>query len=184
MRECDLCKGTDHAVLSRTLDNEQTVLLTHWFRCVKLPPNVLTEKHPFFKLFEKRDDEQRVPHLFFVDPDGTHRTALPGDQSQSDLWDVMFDYLDRCYDESAKTALKKLRRLLSQYDKLDAEEDLIRARIDKEIEKNGPKSRKLKSLDKKLDKVEQERKELREEEAELRELTLRPPAEAAGSGNV
>ena len=60
LRECDKCKGTDHALLSRTLDNEQTVLLAHWFRCVKLPPNVLlTSDHPFYNLF-KREERGRA----------------------------------------------------------------------------------------------------------------------------
>lgn len=173
LRECELCKGTDHAVLSRTLDNEQTVLLTHWFRCVKLPPNVLTETHPFYNLFHAGAEGGKVPHLFFADPDGGHKKALPGDQSQSDLWKVMFKYLDRCYDENAKSAIKNLRKLLGQYDKLDAQEDLVRARIDKEIEKNGPKSRKLKKFNKDLDKLAKERKELREKEQKLRDLALK-----------
>src|SRR5262245_57154135 len=67
LRECDLCKGTDHALLSRTLDNEQTVLLTHWFRCVKLPTNVLDSKHPFAALFRNGQTGDHLPHLFFCD---------------------------------------------------------------------------------------------------------------------
>ncbi|MEZ6036607.1 MAG: hypothetical protein R3F29_03950 [Planctomycetota bacterium] len=182
LRECEICKGTDHALLSRTLDNEQTVLLTHWFRCVKLPTNVLKGTHPFHALFEKREGEDRVPHLFFADPDGGNRLALPGDQSQSELWNVMFDYLDRCYGESAKEAIKGLRKLLSQYDKLDAEEQLVRGRIDEEIERNGPKSNKLKKFDKQLEKVAKERDKLRKQEQELRDLALRPPVEAPAEG--
>ncbi|MFT6079568.1 MAG: hypothetical protein ACI8UD_000233 [Planctomycetota bacterium] len=177
MRECELCKGTDHAVLSRTLSNEQTVLLTHWFRCVKLPPNVLTEKHPFFNLFKKGEKQKKVPHLFFADPNGDNKIALPGDQSQSELWKVMFTYLDRCYDENAKAAIKQLRKVLGSYDKLDAEEQLIRSRIDKEIEKNGPKSKKLKRFDKDLAKVAVQREKLRAKEKELRDLALKAPVE-------
>lgn len=177
MRECELCKGTDHAVLSRTLSNEQTVLLTHWFRCVKLPPNVLTEKHPFFNLFKKGEKQKKVPHLFFADPSGDNKIALPGDQSQSELWKVMFTYLDRCYDENAKAAIKQLRKVLGSYDKLDAEEQLIRSRIDKEIEKNGPKSKKLKRFDKDLAKVAVQREKLRAKEKELRDLALKAPVE-------
>ncbi len=177
MRECEMCKGTDHAMMSRTLDNEQTVLLTKWFRCVKLPPNILTPKHPFYNLFKKGEKQKKVPHLFFADPNGDHKTALPGDQSQSQLWKVMFTYLDRCYDENAKSAIKQLRKILSQYDKIDAQEDLIRSRIDKEIEKNGPKSRKLAKFNKQLDKVTKEREKLRAKEKELRDLALKAPVE-------
>ena len=116
-----------------------------------------------------------MPHLFFADPNGDNKSALPGDQSQSQLWKVMFAYLDRCYDENAKVAIKQLRKVLSQYDKIDAQEDLIRSRIDKEIEKNGPKSKKLAKFHKQLDKVAKERKELRAKEAELRDLALKAP---------
>lgn len=189
LRECELCKGTDHAILSRSLDNEQTVLLTHWFRCVKLPPNVLKDDHPFFNLFKREKQGDRIPHLFFCDPDGQHRMELPGDQGQSDLWETMFGYLERCYHEDAKAAIKELRQLLSQYDKLDAEEQLIRGRIDKEIERNGPKSDKLGKFDRQLAKLQKERDKLVAQERELRDLALKAgkpaaaPAESAPVGD-
>lgn len=173
LRECERCKGTDHAFLSRTLDNEQTVLLAHWFRCVKLPPNVLTENHPFYNLFLREKPGDRVPHLFFVDPDGANKAELPGDQPQTELWKVMFGYLERCYDESAKEALKELRQLLSQFDKLDAEEQLIKGKLDKEIEKNGPNSPKGNKLRGELDEVAKDREKLVAREKELRELSLK-----------
>lgn len=184
LRECEKCKGTDHALLAAKLDNEQTVLLAHWFRCVKLPPNVLDEKHPFYNLWKREKEGDRVPHLFFVDPDGSNRTELPGDQSQTVLWNVMFGYLERCYGEDAKAAIKQLRPLLGQYDKLDQEETLTKDRIDKELEKNGPESPKLKELDGDLAKLGKQREKLRAKEKELRELALKsmptPPKPAAG----
>lgn len=173
LRECERCKGTDHAFLSRTLDNEQTVLLAHWFRCVKLPTNVLTENHPFYNLFARAKEGEKVPHLFFVDPDGANKSELPGDQPQTELWKVMFGYLDRCYDESAKDAIKELRQLLSQFDKLDAEEQLIKGKLDKEIEKNGPNSPKGAKLRGDLDDTAKERQKLVAREKELRDLALR-----------
>ena len=173
LRECEICKGTDHAILSRTLDNEQTVLLAHWFRCVKLPPNVLKEDHPFFNLFKREKDGDRVPHLFFADPDGGNRAELPGDQAQSELWKVMFGYLNRCYSENAKASIKSLRKLLDQFDKLDQEEQLVRSRIDREIQKNGPKSKKLHKFDAQLAKVAEKRKKLLKKEKDLRDLALK-----------
>jgi hypothetical protein len=184
LRECERCKGTDHAFLSRTLDNEQTVLLARWFRCVKLPPNVLTENHPFYNLFLRAKEGDRVPHLFFVDPDGSNKTELPGDQPQTQLWQVMFTYLERCYSEDAKAAIKDLRQVLSQYDKLDAEEQLVKGRLDKEIEKNGPESEKVKKFDADLAKLAKEREKLLAREKELRELSLKTmPAGAAAGGS-
>lgn len=177
LRECELCKGTDHALLSRSLDNEQTVLLTHWFRCVKLPTNVTTDVHPFHNLFAREKDGDRVPHLFFADPDGQNRKELPGDQPQSVLWDTMFDYLDRCYVEDAKAAIKQLRQVLGQYDKIDAQEQTVKARIDKEIEKHGPESPKLKKLDGDLEKLARQREKLVAKEKELRDLALKAMAQ-------
>jgi hypothetical protein len=184
VRECELCKGTDHAVLSRSLDNEQTVLLTQWFRCVKLPPNVLKDDHPFFNMFKREKDGERIPHLFFADADGANKNELPGDQQQTELWKVMFEYLDRCYDESAKDALKDLRKLLSQYDMVDAEEQLIRSRIAKEIEKNGPESKKLQKFDDQLAKLEKERQKLLTREQELRDLALKAKQDAKDAKDV
>jgi len=185
LRECELCKGTDHALLSRSLDNEQTVLLTHWFRCVKLPTNVLNDVHPFHNLFLREKEGARIPHLFFADPDGQNRKELPGDQPQSVLWDTMFDYLDRCYADDAKAAVKELRQVLGQYDKLDAQEQEVKARIDREIEKNGPKSAKLKKLDRDLEKLAKDREKLGKRERELRDLALQAmtaPAEVPADG--
>jgi hypothetical protein len=187
LRECDRCKGTDHALLSRSLDNEQTVLLTHWFRCIKLPTNVLDEKHPFSNMWKTDKEGERIPHLFFADPDGQNRIALPGDQPQTELWKTMFAYLDRCYAEDAKGAIKELRQVLGQYDKIDAQEQETKGRIDREIEKRGPESPKLKSLEADLAKFAKERKQLLAKEKELRDLALKsmpptgsPPAAQPG----
>lgn len=184
MRECELCKGSDHALLSRSLDNEQTVLLTHWFHCVKLPPNVLDEQHPFTNLFAA--DEERVPHLFFADPDGGNRLALPGDQSQAELWKVMFRYLDRCYDGNAKQAVKDMRALLSKFDTVDAMERELKERIDREIDKRGPQSRRLARMEADLAELHEKREELFAREREIRDLALKAlaetPAVPAGDG--
>lgn len=186
MRECERCKGTDHALLSRTMSNEQTVLLTGWFRCVKLPPNVLGKDHPLTNLFKPEKEGDKIPHLFFVDPDGSNRSPLPGDQSQRVLWDTMFAYLDRCYEGDAKKSLKELRKLLDQYDRIDGLEQEIYVRRDREIEKKGLKSQKLKKLDKQLEKLASQRAKIQAKEKALRALALKQldePAEAkAGVG--
>jgi hypothetical protein len=186
LRECDRCKGTDHALLSRSLDNEQTVLLTHWFRCVKLPTNVLTENHSFYNLFKREKEGDRIPHLFFVDPDGANKKELPGDQPQSVLWQTMFSYLDRCYSENAKVALKELRAVLTQFDTLDAEEQLLKGRIDPELEKHGPESTKLPKLEAELQKVAKARAKLVARERELRDLALKdmPPIGSPAKGSA
>jgi hypothetical protein len=178
LRECDRCKGTDHAFLSRDLDNEQTVLLAHWFRCVKVPVNVLQQDHPLQALFAPAKPGDRIPHLFFADPDGGNRRPLPGDQTQAELWDVMFDFLDRCYEGNAKKAVKELRGLLSQFDRVDGLEQELKARIDGEIEKRGQGSEKLAKYEADLRELQHERDQLRARERQIRALAL---AELPGS---
>jgi hypothetical protein len=172
LRECDLCKGTDHALLSRTLDNEQTVLLTHWFRCVKLPTNVLDQNHPFAALFRNAQSGEHLPHLFFCDADGQHFTPLPGDQTQAELWETMFGFLERCYQGDAKKAVKELRTLLSQFDRLDELEDETLAKLDDELDRNG-KSPKAAKYQADLDKLGKERTQLVIKEQKVRALALR-----------
>lgn len=179
LRECELCKGTDHALVSRSLDNEQTVLLTHWFRCVKLPPNVLDDKHPFFNLFKPDKPGAVLPHLFFASWDGNNKVALPGDQSQAELWKIMFDVLDREYRGNAKKQVKDLRVLLSRFDSVDALEQQLKARMDQEIDKRGPDSPRLKKMHAQLDDLQAQRQDLREKCKQLRELALVAEAEPA-----
>jgi hypothetical protein len=178
LRECEQCKGTDHALLSRTLDNEQTVLLAHWFRCVKLAPNALGENQPFSTLF-LREKGERVPHLFFADPDGQNRKDLPGDQAQAVLWETMFSYLERCYADDAKAAIKELRQVLGQYDTIDSKEATLKSRLDAELERNGGGSPKVKGLEADLQKLGKERAKLAAKEKELRDLALKAMAPAA-----
>ena len=178
MRECEKCKGTDHALLSRSLDNEQTTLLTHWFHCVKLPPNVLEADHPLTALFKRQQEGERIPHLFFCDPDGGNKVPLPGDQSQTQLWETMFSFLDRCYEGNAKKSIKEMRGLLSQFDRIDNQLEEIKGRIDREIEKRGPESDKLPKLEAEISKLEQEREKLFDREKSIRTLALKDLAEA------
>jgi len=175
MRECEKCKGTDHALLSRSIDNEQTVLLTRWFHCVKLPPNVLEAEHPLTALFKQSKEGERVPHLFFVDPDGSNKTPLPGDQSQTQLWETMFSYLERNYEGDAKKALKELRSILNQLDRIDSQATEIRGRVDKEIEKRGPDSDKIPKMEEQIQKLDEERKKFLEKELEIRRAALVEP---------
>ncbi len=184
LRECELCKGTDHALLSRTLDNEQTVLLTKWFHCVKMPPNVLGKEHPFTNMWSVKEGD-KVPHIFFADPDGDNKLGLPGDQSQTELWKTMFSYLDRCYEGNAKRAVKEMRKLLTQFDTLDSQERDLKGRMDREIERNGAKSKKLDKLNKELEELIEGRSKLLAREEKIREMALKGQyvEELVGSDN-
>ncbi len=169
MRECNWCEGTDDALLSTRLSNERTELMARWFHMVKLPAHVLEAGHPFSKLFPER----KPPHLFICRFDGSEAVELPGDQSQQELWAVMFEALERDYDGNAERSLKSLAKLLDKYDDIDAKEALVEARFEQTIEKHGPQSGKLKSLRKDLGKLATQREKLDAELAEASALTLK-----------
>ena len=176
LRECEACNGTEDALLSTKLDNEKTRLLTRWFRCIKLRPNVLLPDHTFHALF----DAPHPPHLFLCMPDGTNLIPLDGKQSQTMLWKAMAHLLGLSYEKDPEEAVKNLRRLMERYDHLDAAEDSLREQLEKEVEAHGPKSAKVQSLEAKLQKLRAEREQMKAEEAKAADLGLRDRAPKAG----
>ena len=157
LRECNSCAGTDDALLTRKTDNEKTLLMSRWFRCIKLPPAVIEDGHPFHKLFEGKDPA----HLFVARPDGSGRLDLKGDQSRTQLWKVMGKHLSAHYAQKPDSALKALVRILDEHDAVDLRLRELNTKIDLAIEKSGPD-------DKKVKKRMQERKDLLDERAELK----------------
>src|SRR5580765_468423 len=185
LRECERCRGTDHALLIGDLDNEQTKLLTQWFHCVKLPPNVLEERHPLRVLFRPEHQGEWIPHLFLCDRDGSNRTAMSGGQSQTEVWAAMYAQLERNYDTDARKVVKDLRVMLSRFDELDAREKQCRQRLAAEEEKNGAATEKAQRCVAELTAVQSERRVLLAKEKALRTLAPKPavaPPPAAEAG--
>ncbi|MBC8406317.1 MAG: hypothetical protein H8E15_13920 [Planctomycetes bacterium] len=172
LRECESCNGTDNALLSKTEGNEKTLLMSRWFHCVKLPTHILKEKHPFTKLFTEFPGNN-VPHLFLTSRDGLLSIPLKGDQSPGELWKHMEKVLTYDYNKKPKGVLKEVTKILIQYDNLDAEESIVEEKMQLELEKNGPKSKKLKKLRKELDRIESDRTKLKSKEAKLMDLDLK-----------
>ncbi len=179
LRECDQCKG--HARITRALMTEQTQLLTHWFRCVKLPSGVLAKDHPLYNLAMAGHSTGTVPHLFFADPNGENFVGLHSTQTQSGIWRSMIKYLHRSYEEKASEALSGMRKLLSQYDMIDVAEGMVRDRMARETKRNGAESAGLKKLREDLDKLASKRSALRARQGELLDLALKSPDQKGGA---
>jgi len=169
MRECGLCKGTDDALLSRKLGNEKTLLLTRWFRCVKLRPNVLEKNHTYHNLFGGKNP----PHLFLCMADGSNMIPLDGQQGQSSLWKDMVRVLGKAYAKDPNKAVKAIFRLMARYDYLYSRENGLREQIEAEIEARGPRSPKVKRLRAKLAKLEKQREKTKAEQDKASNLELR-----------
>lgn len=169
LRECLVCNGTDDALLSRDADNEKTMLLSRWFRCVKLPPDVLQEDAYFHGLFPGKSP----CHLFVCSADGSNRIELESDRSRRELWDSMATVIKADYKKDLRKPLKALTKLLDEFDVIDERIDQLEARLTQVIEKDGPNSPKLRKLRKSLEKAEREKAERTEEFAAATELELR-----------
>ena len=169
LRECLTCTGTDDALLTRNADNEKTMLMSRWFHCVKLPPDVLDEAHPFHALFPGSEPA----HLFISAADGSNRRDLKGDQARVELWRLMEARLDDSYEDEPDRALKDLAKLLDELDLLDVEIGQAQSKLDAIAEKSGPNSTKFKKAKKKLAELNVERNELLAEAREASDLAFR-----------
>lgn len=180
LRECGTCKGTDDALLDRRMSNEQTMLMARWFHCVKLPDSVLEADHPFHALFAGEDP----PHLFLANRDGSNVVALTGDQTQTELWKAMLGVLRTNYERDPQSALRERARLLNAFDTLDARRRELEQRASQELEKRGPKSPKLKAIQRDLEELAEERKKLEAREQQVMDLGLVAAAEVTESAEA
>ena len=176
LRECLKCNGTDDALLNRSEDNERTLVMSRWFHCIKLPPDVLAEDHPFHALFA----DEKPGHLFFARWDGTGRKDLTGQQSRTELWSLMESYLVSEYERGIDASLDSLLDLLDRFDRIDAEIGVTKDRIDDLLEEGQAASSKMRKLKDKLADLEQDKAKAREDAKRLSERKLKPavPAKA------
>jgi hypothetical protein len=176
LRECFKCNGTDDALMTRKEDNERTLVMSRWFHCVKLPPDVLEEDHPFHALFAG----EKPGHLFFARRDGTQRKDLNGQQSRTELWGLMETYLAADYQRSASASLKPLLALLDRFDRLDAELAAAKDQLDDLLEEGQGGSGKFRKAQAKVAEIEDEKVRARAEAVKLSELKLREPEPKSG----
>ena len=80
------------------------MLMSRWFHCVKLPPDVVDEDHPFHELFAG----EAPAHLFVARWNGAERLDLNGAQSRTELWGAMERLLTSEYVEKSDVALDSL----------------------------------------------------------------------------
>lgn len=174
LRECLVCNGTDDALLKPGADNEKTFLLARWFHCVKLPPDVMQEDHPYRALFVQEQPE----HLFVLSRDGEEHLPLESQTSRVELWTSMSRMVEREYGQSPDALMKKVGKLLDKMDVVDHRAGDLERRLDDLIEEEGPESRKTKKVREELRELQEERKALDEQFLEQTRLELRKPEAA------
>jgi hypothetical protein len=152
LRECEVCNGTDEALLSKGADNERTFLLSTWFHCVKLPVDVLETNHPFYELFGHDDPE----HLFVAMPDGSLKVKLESQTSRTELWDAMNQVLAASYKSDPQPAVKLVQKSLDRMDVLDQKLLELRTKKNELLETEGATSKKLAKINLEIEEAKQE----------------------------
>ena len=182
LRECSLCKDGDEALMSRSLTNDRTLLLTKWFRTVRLPSHVTEQSHPFFNLFASLySTKDGWPHFFLLAYPGAQPVTFTGQQTQTQLWKGMQDVLGQRYAKDPAKATKEWLSVLDGFDVVDARRRQLQEELDATRASEGPDSQKAKRLNEALAKLQIEREELLAREAKVKDLGLLPPPRTVGA---
>lgn len=169
LREFSSFDDPGNEKLSRQLYTEKTVLMSHWFRCVRLPHHVTEPEHPFSCLYQGEDP----PQLMMTDGSGTRIEAFAYGSSRADLSSEMDRILKDYYVKSPSKAVDELVKLLPKFDTLDVDIQDLKEALDKVIEGAGPRSGKARKLQKELARAEAKRKALEEKKESLRDIPLK-----------
>lgn len=143
LRECTVCNKTDDALLSSNGSNERTLVLARFFRCVKLPVDVVDPSHPFNSLFPTNEAE----HLFVASRDGSAKKPLESDTSRTELWSAMESTLFATYGIDAAKATKQVLAGLDRMDECERKFTLLETRKGLLMESPNVDVAKVKSVD-------------------------------------
>lgn len=143
LRECTVCNKTDDALLSRNESNERTLVLARFFRCVKLPVDVVQPDHAFHALFPSNDAE----HLFVSARDGSAKRPLESDTSRVELWTAMEATLSAAYGIDASKVVKQVVVGLDRVDELERKVTALETRKGVLMESPKVDAGKVKAVD-------------------------------------
>jgi hypothetical protein len=175
LREFPTFDDPNNEKLSRKLFTEKTVLLSHWFNCVRLPHHVTETTHPFHPLYQGDDP----PQLFLASADGAQVLSFDYLLPRADLKKYMVRILDAHYVKSPSKVVDDLVKMLPRFDKLDRKIQDLKENLDRAIESTGPRSNKARKLMRELKRAEADRSELEAKKKALREIPLKEAKKAA-----
>jgi hypothetical protein len=182
LRECSFCQGTDQALLSRTSNNDRTMLLTKWFRVVRLPAHVTEPHHPFHNAFAGYTWKGN-PHFYLLATPWSEPVEFTGQQTQTSLWKGMQAVLAERYSRDPSKAIKEWLSLLDQFDRLDLQMSSLQNQLDEARAADGPESSKAKGIEKRLADARKEHTEALAREERVRDLgLLAMPKRVASAG--
>ncbi|MBU0755388.1 MAG: hypothetical protein KJ645_09625, partial [Planctomycetes bacterium] len=151
LREFDAFDDPGNEKLSQKLYTEETVLLSHWFNCVRLPPHVVESDHPFHNLFPGEKPHQ----LLFSSTNGATVKPFDYQTSKADLEKLMIEVLKEYYTENPSKKLDELLKVLKELDRLDGRMQNLKESLDRVVEARNPNPSKIKKLKKELKEAEE-----------------------------
>ena len=181
LRECSLCKDGDEALLQRSLNNDRTLLLTKWFRTVRLPAHVAEAGHPFHNVFGGYNFKDTWPHFFLLAHPGASPVTFTGQQTQTQLWKGMADVLGQRYAKDPNKAIKEWLSVLDAFDTIDARKRQLQEQLDEVRATDGPQSSRARKLTEGLAKLQTERDATLAREAKAKDLGLLPMPRTVGA---
>ena len=171
LRECSFCQDTDQALLTRSMNNDRTQLLTKWFRVVRLPPHVTEPTHPFHNVFAGYSFKT-MPHFYLLADPSAKPVEFSGVQTQSMLWKGMYSVLEQRYRGSPTKAVKEWLSLLDELDRSDSLMLATQQQLDAARAEAGPDSDRAEKLQKRLADVKKDHADALAREARVRDLGL------------
>ncbi|HEX6811617.1 MAG TPA: hypothetical protein VF384_08350 [Planctomycetota bacterium] len=177
LRECSFCQDTDLALLSSSQSNDRTILMTKWFRVVRLPPHVTEPHHAFYNAFAGYSFKGS-PHFYLLATPYSQPVEFTGQQTQTSLWKGMHSVIAERYSRDPAKAVKEWLTLLERFDRLDALIRSTQMQLDEARASSGPDSERAKGLQKRLADAKKEHGEALAREEKLRDLGLLPMPKA------
>ncbi|MHC4943696.1 MAG: hypothetical protein ACYTG7_11825 [Planctomycetota bacterium] len=169
LREFSSFDDSGNEKLSRKLYTERTVLLSHWFRCVRLPHHVVEEDHPFHNLYAGK----KPPQLFLASANGAELEPFDYTSTRADLEKLMNRFLAEYYVKKPGKVIEELIKLMKRLDKLDVEIQNLKEEMDKAVEESSPRSGKARKLKGELVRAEEEWSSLKAKRDEIRSIPLK-----------
>lgn len=169
LRESWPLGGSESVEMDRKLQNEKTLLLAKWFRCVQVTDSVQHKDHPLHSLFASTP----APRLVLCSPDGSHLSAWHGDETLSRLWAEMLELLGRHVDGDCAGSVQELLGVLSRYDHIDSMETELSTRLDRLLDTPTTLTREIDALRARLADLARERVAVEALERRLLELPLK-----------
>ena len=134
VRDSNEFENSDEALFGGQKDSELLILLTYWFKCIKVDRRVVTNtSHPFHALFAG----EHPPYLLLVSGDDKTRIALGARLAQSKVTANLVGLLNAEYTKDTLAVAKTWLRLLGEYDRLEQAAGVLNDGLIRQIRKKS-----------------------------------------------